>query len=188
MERSDDNVGKKMHGNFGRLKEKRYFCIVKVRNMDQQVGDNVNIKITKKYDFSRIPPSWRYCFNRDCPMSRQCLRFQTGLELPADLQSGKAVFPTALSGGQCSFFRRDEKVRLASGFVIAGNPQLSSLFTALRHLIGNILGHGGTYYLYRNGKRWLTPAQQEAVTELMRDQGYTGEVVFAKYKDDYDFS
>ena len=53
-----------------------------------------------KYDFSQIPASWQYCFNGECSMHQECLRFQTGRELPADIQWGNAVFPTALKDGQ----------------------------------------------------------------------------------------
>lgn len=140
-----------------------------------------------KYDFSQIPASWQYCFNGECSMHQECLRFQTGRELPADIQWGNAVFPTALKDGHCPFFRRDEKVRLATGFVIPGNPRLNSCFVALRHQIGSLLGHGGTYYLYRNGEKWLTPDQQEAIRRLFRDNGYADEVEYAHYKDDYIF-
>ena len=71
---------------------------------------------------------------------------------------------------------------------MAGQQRQNSLFVALRHKIGELLGSGGTYYLYRNGKRWLTPAQQDAIRQIFRSYGYDDELTFAKYKEDYDFS
>lgn len=141
-----------------------------------------------KYIPQSIPPSWDYCFNAACPMCDNCLRFQTGLELPDDRQRGNAIYPNALRNGRCRFFRPDEKMRMATGFVVPDNRQMSSLFDALRHQIAKVLGTGGTYYLYRNGKRWLTPVQQQAVEQVFRSAGYTGEVKYAMYRDDYDFT
>ena len=141
-----------------------------------------------KYNQEEIPKSWKYCFNGGCPRRHECLRFQTGLELPDEQLFGSAIFPTALKDGDCAFFRRDEKVRLATGFVIPGNRRMSDIFVALRRQVSNYLGHGGTYYLYRNGQRWLTPEQQAAIAHIVRVNGYDDEVVFAEYKEDYNFT
>ena len=67
----------------------------------------------QKYDFKQIPSGWRYCFNAQCPMKDQCLRYQT-----------------AQAHGKCRFFRKDEKVVLATGFLIDGNPLMNERFRA----------------------------------------------------------
>ena len=141
-----------------------------------------------KYDTKSIPPSWVYCFNGQCPLHQECLRYETGLEVSADKKWGNAVFPKAVVDGKCPMFRSTKKVRFATGFVIDNNPRLTLHFTALRHQLGKYLGGGGTYYLYRNGKRWLTPEQQQVVAQIFKDNGYQDEVGFAKYKEDYDFT
>lgn len=141
----------------------------------------------KDYNFNEVPRNWRFCFNGACPRNGDCLRYQAALELPADWTSGQAVFPTALNNGECRYFRSNVKVRLATGFVIKDNPQLSRMFVALRHVLTEHLGSQGTYYLYRNGGKWLTPAQQEGIRQTFRKAGYEGEVTFAEYKEDYVF-
>ena len=138
------------------------------------------------YDFSQIPSNWRYCFNSECPMCGECLRYQTGRQLPDDHECGHAVFPPALKDGSCRFFRKNEKVRLATGF-LTGDKVLNNMFVALRHRLTAYLGGNGTYYLYRNGKRWLSPEQQNVIRQIFRDAGYQGDVRFAQYKDDYYF-
>ncbi len=119
----------------------------------------------QKYDFKQIPSGWRYCFHAQCPMKDQCLRYQT-----------------------CRFFRKDEKVVLATGFLIAGNSQMNERFRAMRHSLTHYLGGNGTYYLYRNGKKWLTPRQQADIRALFRHAGYKEEVVFGETRIDYDFT
>lgn len=142
----------------------------------------------KKYDFSQIPPSWRYCFNSQCPEHEHCLRYQTGLELPDDMVDGDAVFPTAMKSGKCRFYRKDQKVKLATGFVVKGNARATNMFIEMRQRITNYLGGNGTYYLYRNGKKWLSPKQQEDIRSIFSSEGYTEEVVFDKEEETYDFT
>ena len=144
--------------------------------------------MNKKYDFSEIPQSWKFCFHTSCPLKDKCLRYQTGLEIPADRKWGNAVFPSAFQDGKCPFFRKDEKVTLATGFVVSGNSQMGSLFVSMRRSLTNYLGGNGTYYLYRNGQKWLSPRQQQDIRDLFRKAGYQGEVVFGATKDTYDFT
>ena len=145
-------------------------------------------KMEQKYDFKQIPSGWRYCFHAQCPMKDQCLRYQTAQALPENYEMGEAVFPGALKNGRCRFFRKDEKVVLATGFLIAGNSQMSERFRAMRHSLTHYLGGNGTYYLYRNGKKWLTPRQQADIRALFRRAGYKEEVVFGETRIDYDFT
>ena len=140
----------------------------------------------KKYDFTEISAGWKFCFNSKCPMHGECLRFQTALKMPEGREWGYAVFPTALKNGQCKFFRKDEKVRLATGFV-TDNPMQNNMFVRLRHQLTTHLGGNGTYYLYRNGKKWLSPTQQEGIREIFRKAGYRDEVIFKEEKEDYNF-
>lgn len=140
----------------------------------------------KKYDFTQVPAGWKFCFNSKCPMHGECLRFQAALEMPEDREWGSAVFPTSLKNGQCRFFRKDEKVKLATGF-ITSDPNLNNMFVKLRQKLTTYLGGNGTYYLYRNGKKWLSPTQQEDIREIFRKAGYRGEVFFRDQKTDYNF-
>lgn len=144
--------------------------------------------MSNKYDFSEIPIGWKFCFHAGCPMKDECLRYQTGLEIPADRVWGQTVFPTACNKGKCDFFRKDEKVTLATGFVVGGNRRMSDMFANMRHQLTNYLGGNGTYYLYRNGKKWLSPSQQQAIRSLFRKAGYREEVVFGTTMEAYDFT
>lgn len=142
----------------------------------------------QKYDFKQIPSGWRYCFNAQCPMKDQCLRFQTAMVLPDTYKWGEAVFPGALKDGKCSFFRKDEQVLLATGFLVEGNPQMNERFRAMRRQLTYYLGGNGTYYLYRNGKKWLSPKQQADIRAIFRRAGYKDEVVFGETRMTYDFT
>ena len=140
----------------------------------------------KKYDFTQVRAGFKFCFNSNCPMHGDCLRFQAALEMPDDRQWGSAVFPPALKNGQCKYFRKDEKVILATGF-LTSDPTLNDMFVKLRLKLTAYLGGNGSYYLYRNGKKWLSPTQQEGIREIFRKAGYRDEIFFKEQKEDYNF-
>lgn len=142
----------------------------------------------RKYDPKQIPANWIFCFNSSCPLAGECLRYQSGLEISDDRPWGNAVFLPSMKDGQCRFFRKDEKVTLATGFIVAHNPRMGDAFVRMRHILTRYLGGNGTYYLYRNGKKWLTPRQQEDIREIFRRAGYQEEVEFGTTKLDYDFT
>lgn len=52
--------------------------------------------LKKKYNFTQVPTEWKFCFNSQCPMHSECLRFQAALKMPENREWGYAVFPTAL--------------------------------------------------------------------------------------------
>lgn len=141
--------------------------------------------MSSKYDFGQVGKTFPFCFFSDCPRSGECLRYCAGRELPDNWFLGPAVYPGAYRQGECRFFRKNEKVRLATGF---GGGPMKHVILAMRRKLTEYLHGNGTYYLYRNGKKWLTPEQQENITEMCRHYGYTGEVTFECYKDDYDFT
>ena len=87
----------------------------------------------------------------------------------------------------CPFFRNDEPVQMATGFIINNNPAMRQAFINLRHHIESITGGGGSYYLYRNGNKWLTPKQQEQMRKLFANAGYP-EPTYERYKYCYDFT
>ena len=138
----------------------------------QRNWNKKNTDMETKYDFKQIPPGWKFCFNNNCPMKEECLRYQTATELPEDRVWGSAVFPTALKEGRCKFFRKDEKVTLATGFVVENNPRMNQIFLAMRRQMTHYLGGNGTYYLYRNGRKFLSPQQMEWIKELFKRYGY----------------
>ena len=142
----------------------------------------------KKYNQDDIPINWKYCFNVACPMKDHCLPFQSALEIPQERTWGHAVFPSACHDGQCDYFRKDEPVTLATGFVVSGQPELNTMFVRMRRHLTAYLGGQGTYYLYRNGKKWLSPAQQETIRQMLGKAGFRGEVCFGITKQGYDFT
>lgn len=120
-----------------------------------------------------IPPHWAYCFNQSCPMADKCIRQVSTRLIPADLQQGQAIFPSALHDGTCSYLQQATIATLAWGF--------SKLYDAMPHgemkeakrTVMEYLGGKGDYYRYHRGERKLSPQQQDRITQILRKHGAT---------------
>ena len=84
-------------------------------------------------------------------------------------------------------YRSDQKVRYAKGMLhIFNNDMPKRVESAVRY--GVIALTNRTYYFeYRNGSRLIPPALQEAIRDLFRENGWTADVQFDDYVEDYDW-
>ena len=139
------------------------------------------------FDFSKVPTFYQFCFNSQCPRSGECLRFLAGQHVPATLQTGMAIYPTAVRDGQCEFFRHTHVLRMAWGFDNIYTPLKSYFRPMARKAVRDMFGSEGTYYRYHHGERKLTPEQQEQVAQILKKYDYDGPVTFTHYENTYDF-
>lgn len=135
----------------------------------------------------QMPAGYMVCFQQDCPLHDSCMRFVAGQNLPDDRQMGNAVFPAARQGDQCRYYHKYRVFNGAAGFNTLFNNVLARHSVQLRQAIKDHLGGNGTYYLYHNGKKWLTPEQQDWILSLFRRYGYTEDLSFDQYQQMFDF-
>lgn len=148
----------------------------------------MNTSINSDFNIDQLPPSWRFCFCDGCPKHNDCLRFQTGLLVPADRTCGDAVFPTAYKDGDCKHFKQIRTIHAAYGFGPLFREVKQKDYTPLRDMMKAYLGGHGTYYRYNRGERLLTPEQQEWIIGLFARHGYTENINFEHYRDVIDLS
>lgn len=141
-----------------------------------------------KLTLEQIPPTYSRCFLADCPLAETCLRHQAGLCLNADISQGFSVFPNARTETGCKHFQPIRLIRAAWGFDAIFAEVKSKDETILRNQIKDYLGDHSAYYRYHNGKRKLTPQQQEWIINLFRKYGYQDPLEFDHYTEIYDFS
>lgn len=144
--------------------------------------------INTPFDFKQVPPLWQLCFCSDCPRHEECLRYVAGQHIPDDLEWGPAVYPSALRGGVCRFFKEIRVIRAAWGFDRLFSEVKQKDYTALREKLKRYLGGHGTYYRYNSGERLLTPEQQAWILDLFVRYGYTEDLRFDAYREVLDFS
>lgn len=141
----------------------------------------------KDFDFKQVPYNWPLCYLSDCGRKEECLRYQITSCVPKQVTNHPCVLPTALEQSQCRYFHAIRKVKAAAGFRrIISELKEKDLYSIRVKMIA-YLGCKSTYYNYRNGKKLLTPRQQEYIKKILQQHGYTDEVRFDGYQEIYLF-
>lgn len=141
----------------------------------------------KDFNFSQVPHGWALCYLGECKRKEECMRYQMCLLAPEETTRQTCVLPTVLRQKVCPHFHPIKKIRVAVGFQKLLDELKAKDQATIRLKLMGYLGHGGTYYRYRNGKNSLTPEQQEWIKKLMRRYGYTAEDIFDSYREEYQF-
>ena len=126
----------------------------------------------KSINLSEMPRSWQVCFNHECPQCADCLRFYAGRQVSEQREWGPAIYPSALKDGRCDYFTSVTPVLSATGFTHLFDKVNALHVAAMRRELKEYLGGNGTYYLYRNGRKFLSPQQMEWIDDLFKRYGY----------------
>ena len=147
------------------------------------------MSIAKELLIKKAQEGYTVCYVDECPLRNQCLRWQVGPHVPNTHSTYRCVNPhfEGVATTECSMYRNDQKVRFARGMLhIFTGDMPKRVEPAVRY--GVIKKTNRTYYFeYRNGSRLIPPALQEDIRKLFRDNGWTEEVKFDGYVEDYDW-
>ena len=147
------------------------------------------MSIAKELLIKKAQEGYTVCYVDECPLRNQCLRWQVGPHVPNTHSTYRCVNPhfEGVATTECSMYRNDQKVRFAKGMLhIFTGDMPKRVEPAVRY--GVIKKTNRTYYFeYRNGSRLIPPALQEDIRKLFRDNGWTEEVKFDGYVEDYDW-
>ena len=129
------------------------------------------------------------CYVDNCPLRQQCLRWQVGQHVPNTKCSYWCVNPhfDNVETEQCPMFRPAEKTLWAKGMTrLLADYMPKNVESAVRTELIN--RYNRTYFFeYRNGTRLIPPAMQEEIRDLFRRHGWTQEVQFDEFVEDYDW-
>ena len=151
---------------------------------------NDNMKTKEQEIFKeKAKDGYTVCFAAQCPLREHCLRYLVGQQMPDTRSCYYCVNPHYQGVGteQCPLFRQSEKVMFAKGMLSTFNNDMPrKVEPFVRENL--IRMHCRTYYFeYRNGKRLIPPAVQEEIRCLFRKAGWTQEIHFDGYVEDYDW-
>lgn len=119
-----------------------------------------------------LPYGWTYCFNEQCAVKEECVRFLSTRYLSDKCYSGQAVFPMAWRNGNCKYYEKLRVVKLAWGFDhLFLNVKLKDA-PILRSRLRGYLGSKGQYYRYKLGQLLLLPKQQVGIKKIFQSYGY----------------
>ena len=140
-----------------------------------------------EFDYSAVPGWYTLCFNADCPLRGNCMRFFTGTHAPESQETCRCVLPHTQKNGQCRWFDKIEVMTMAEGFTHLYDKVLKSDYTTMRKSLTALLIGPKQYYQYLRGERPLTPNQQNAIRQIVSSFGYDWEVPFERYYKSYRF-
>ena len=146
--------------------------------------------MNKQLNYEEVPSWWAICLNNGCPLSGSCLRHRAAMIAPATATEHLCIIPHAVGDGHCPHFVEDGTVRLARGFSGIFSRVGHEHYQAMKRQLMGYLGSAtskGTYYRYLHGERLLRPEQQAWICRLMERYGYSPEVTFDDYVDDFIF-
>ena len=147
------------------------------------------MSIAKTLLIEKAKNGYTVCYVDNCPLRNQCLRWQVGQHVPNTASTYRCVNPhfEGVATADCPMYRSDQKVRFAKGMLHIFNGDMPKrVEPAVRY--GVIRLTNRTYYFeYRNGTRLIPPALQENIRHLFRENGWTADVQFDGYIEDYDW-
>jgi len=129
------------------------------------------------------------CYADNCPLHDSCLLWLVGQHVPHTASTYRCVNPhfEGVATTACTMYRSDQKVRFAKGMThIFTSDMPKRVESAVRYGIISLTNRT-YYYEYRNGTRLIPPALQEDIRGLFLDNGWTGDVTFDGYVEDYDW-
>ena len=137
--------------------------------------------------YENVPKEWPLCFLAMCGKKKSCLRYQAGLTMPTGIQTCMAVTPSVLKTSKCPMFWKKETMRTAVGFSHIFDDVKQRHAPEMRAQIADYLGGNGTYYRYLHGERALAPEQQQWIRDLFVSYGYSEDISFDSYGEQYRF-
>lgn len=133
-----------------------------------------------------MPEHYLHCYNGECEKTETCLHWLAACHGKTTDTIVQAVNPRLNNGESCRYYRPKKMVRMAYGMLHTYDKVLAKDIAALRGAIIARFGHG-SYYLRRNGKRPVTPDEQQYISNVFRAHGYPDGAVFDRYADEIDW-
>ncbi|QIU92703.1 DUF6078 family protein [Bacteroides faecium] len=140
------------------------------------------------FDYSLVPYTFGMCAAEECPRAATCLR-RIALEYaPAERVFLSMMNPKRLKTmkGTCDYYRSDEKVRYARGFMRTINALTVRAADTFRYRMIEYMGRKN-YYLKRRGEMNLTPAEQQRVITIAKELGVIQQEYFDGYVEEYNW-
>ena len=139
------------------------------------------------FDYSAVPGWYTLCFNADCPLHGNCMRFLAGSHAPETLETCRCVLPHMQKSGHCRWFDKIEVMTMAAGFTHLYDNVLKKDYTPMRKSLTALLIGPKQYYQFKRGERGLNPGQQEMIRRIVKGFGYDWDVPFDRYYEAYSF-
>lgn len=139
-----------------------------------------------------VPRAYTYCFAGldKCPQCGTCLRAiaarllgQGGNQQPQTLHAVNPCYVDRLPDlSACPLYRPDTPVRFARGMMHLFDDVPVKLASVVRARVVACFSSERYFYLSRNGKRLISPEEQERIAAVFRDMGLDEAPCFDGYE------
>ena len=122
-------------------------------------------------NFENKPKNFIVCFNERCSLENKCLRRLVAIHDSENRDLLLSVNTSKFNESNCKYFLENKKTRIAYGMKDSFEEVKAKDIANIRRELKN---HFGLTYYYerRNGKRAITPEDQEFITRLFNSYGY----------------
>lgn len=140
------------------------------------------------FDYSLIPYRFGMCAAEECPHAATCLRQIALNHVSAEHAFLSILNPHRIKAmkGACDFYRSDEKVRYAKGFMRTINALNVRKADTFRYRMIEFWGRK-VYYMKRKGEKMLTLSEQQRVVMVAKEMGVVQDEYFDGYVEDYNW-
>ena len=140
------------------------------------------------FSYDRVPFHYIHCLNPNCSRSEDCLRHLTALHIPKEIPTITALSPASYPEDtkRCPYFRSIEKKTYAWGISVLFDDIPYKKALLLRSMV-HTLYPKTTYYRILHQERPLSPAEQQDIARIFRQNGITTPPVFDNYTEEYDW-
>ena len=144
--------------------------------------------MNESFDFSFVPYTFELCAAEGRPRAATCLRRIALEHAPAKRVFLPIMNPNRLKAqdGACDYYRSDEKVRYARGFMCTINALTVRVADTFRYRMIGYMGRKN-YYLKRKGGINLSPADQQQVIAVAKELGVIRKDYFDGYVEEYNW-
>ena len=126
------------------------------------------------------------CFIESCPLKEQCLRWLVGQYADTMPFAQKSINPRnpQIGGEQCAKFRPNTRVVKKRGMTNFYYDMPGHMEHSIRQELTYAFGRT-QYFEMRNGKRLISPEDQEVIAAVCRSHGWDGPFVYDGEQDDW---
>ncbi|WP_294313138.1 DUF6078 family protein [Prevotella sp. F0091] len=140
-------------------------------------------EMENKNKYQDAPKHYLLCYNTACKKAKTCLRQIVACENINKEKIVQCVNPSVNGGENCDYYKADRIVRIAYGMEHTFDKVLATDIARIRGTLVRHFGNG-SYYVRRNGKKGITPAEQEYINSIFIAYGYAEGACFDNYKDE----
>ena len=142
--------------------------------------------MTKEETLREKSAHYQHCFVNECPMHEHCLHWLVAQHTQRTDINIVCVNPMnpGVKAGRCELYREDLSVKYARGMMHFYDEMTGIQERNIRSRLIYLFSRK-PYYEYRNGVRLISPKTQEQIARICREEGWTGELHYDGWEEDF---